>query len=255
MFEGKKVVVTGASRDFGVTLSWNFARQGATVYVVCRKLADAQATCSLVERHVARARFRPLQCDLTRPQDIRSLAADLRSETASIDVLVNNGAMWLQEDDFLAASDEHIVATINSGAVGPVLMTKHLLPLLRASGRGDIVNMVSKCGETGYDGSPAHEAFYAMKHAHAGFAEILGKRLRHTGVRCISLFPPKFDNTSPFDPAWGEVPGSDHMQRLNARSVVETINFALSQPRSAYISEIRFEDNRIPDVSATGELP
>ncbi|HET9643171.1 MAG TPA: SDR family oxidoreductase [Burkholderiaceae bacterium] len=248
MFEGKKVVVTGASRDFGVTLSWNFARHGATVYVVCRNLADAQATCALVERHVPHARLRPMQCDLTRPHEIRTMAAAVRTDTQAIDILINNGAMWLQADDFLAASDDDIAATINSGAVGPVLMTKHLLPLLRASGRGDIVNMVSKCGESGYESSPAHEAFYAMKHAHAGFAEILGKRLRHSGIRCITLFPPKFDNTSPFDPAWEAVPRGDHMQRLNARSLVETINFALTQPRSAYISEIRFEDNRIPDM-------
>lgn len=247
MYHGKKIVVTGASRDFGVTLTWNFARQGATVYVVCRKMADAQATCAQVEKHVHGAQVHPLECDLTRPRDVGALGARLRELTGELDVLVNNGAMWLQSGDFLAASDEDIAATIDSGAVGPVLVTKHMLPLLQAGGRGDIVNMVSKCGETAYEGSPAHEAFYAMKHAHAGFAAILGRRLRASGVRTLSLFPPKFDNTSPFDPAWNDVPQGDHMRRLNARTLVETIDFALAQPRSAFISEIRFEDNRIPD--------
>jgi len=247
MHQGKKVVVTGASRDFGQTLAWNFARQGARVFVVCRRMADAESTCALVERHVAGAQVHPLECDLTQSRDIAAMGARLRDLAGTIDVLVNNGAMWLQSDGFLAASDDDIAATIHSGAVGPVLVTKHLLPLLQASGRGDIVNMVSKCGETAYEGSPAHEAFYAMKHAHAGFAAILGRRLRDSGVRTLSLFPPKFDNTSPFDKAWDEVPSSDHRHRLNARTLVETIDFVLAQPRSAFISEIRFEDNRVPD--------
>lgn len=250
MFKGKKVVVTGASRDFGVTLAWNFARQGATVFVSCRKRADAEATCALVREHVRDADVHPMQCDLTRPEEIQSFAADLRSRTESLDILVNNGAMWLDAGDFAAASDEDIVATVQSGTLGPILMTKHLLPLLQASQRGDVVNMISKCGETGYEGSRAHEAFYAMKHGHAGFAELFSKRFRHSGVRMVSLFPPKFDNTSPFDPAWNEVPDASHMRRLNARSLIDTINFALSQPRSTYISKICFEENRIDDLSA-----
>jgi len=248
MFKGMKVVVTGASRDFGVTLAWNFAKQGATVFVVCRKQMDAQATCALVREQVRDAVMHPMQCDLTRQEDIQAFAVQLRAMTDSIDVLVNNGAMWLQADDFLAASDDDIVATINSGTVGPLLMTKHLLPMLQASGRGDIVNMISKCGEDGYEGSRAHEAFYTMKHGHAGFAEVFGKRIRHSGMRMISLFPPKFDNTSPFDPAWNEVPNSNHLRRLNARSLIEIINFSLGQPRSTYISKICFEENRIDDV-------
>jgi len=247
MHQGKKVVVTGASRDFGQTLAWNFARQGATVFVACRKLEDAQATCALVERHVANAQVVPLECDLSQPRDIAAMGSRLGGLAGTIDVLVNNGARWLQSDGFLAASDEDIASTITSGALGPVLVTKHLLPLLQASGRGDIVNVISKCGETAYEGSPAHEAFYAMKHAHAGFAAILGRRLRASGVRTLSLFPPKFDNTSPFESAWEEVPDSGHQHRLNARTLVETIDFVLAQPRSAYISEVRFEDNRIPD--------
>lgn len=254
MFEGKKVVVTGASRDFGVTLAWNFAKHGATVFVACRKLEDAQATCALVREHVRDANVHAVQCDLTRQEAIQAFAAELRAKTDSIDILVNNGAMWLQADDFLEASDDDIVSTVNSGTVGPLLMTKHLLPLLQASGRGDIVNMISKCGEIGYEGSRAHEAFYAMKHGHAGFAEVFSKRIRHSGVRMISLFPPKFDNTSPFEPAWDEVPNTNHMHRLNARSLIDTINFALCQPRSTYISRICFEENRIEDtVPALGK--
>ena len=81
-------------------------------------------------------------------------------------------------------------------------MTKHLLALLRASERPDVVNMVSVCGEHGFDGSTAHDAFYAAKSAQAGFAEILSKRLRPEGIRVISLYPPDFRNGDPLSPEW-----------------------------------------------------
>jgi len=63
-----------------------------------------------------------------------------------------------------------------AGGTGTVLLTKHLLPLLRASSRPDVVNMISTCGEVGHRRSGAHPAFYAAKHAHAGLAEILSHR-------------------------------------------------------------------------------
>ncbi|MBI1890740.1 MAG: SDR family NAD(P)-dependent oxidoreductase [Burkholderiales bacterium] len=241
MFAHKKVVITGASRDFGVALAWNFAKQGATVFASARRLQDAQKTCDQIRSHDANADVRPLQCDLTDPADIRAAAALIQEQTDSIDLLVHNGSQWLQQDDFIETSDDKIVSVINSGTTGPILLTKHLLPLLQRSPGADIVNMISKAAESGFVGDGPHEAFYAMKHGHAGFADVLAHRLKKDGIRVLSLFPPDFHNTSPFDSDWGK---ADDKLLLNAKNLIDTINFALSQPRNCTISKIYFDGNR-----------
>ena len=119
-------------------------------------------------------------------------------------------------------------------------MTKHLLALLRASRRPDVVNMISVCGEHGFDGSSAHDAFYAAKSAHAGFAEILSKRLRPEGIRVISLYPPDFRNGDPLAPEWDAAPRGAH-DLLTAQSLLDCIAFALAQPRDCFIKSFHFE--------------
>ncbi len=121
-----------------------------------------------------------------------------------------------------------------AGGTGTALLTKHLLPLLRASPRPDIVNMISAAGEVGHRRSGAHPAFYAAKHAHAGLAEILSHRLRPEGIRVISLFPPDFVQAGPRD-ATGD---------LTAASIVDCVLFAVGQPRDCFIREFRFEQVR-----------
>jgi NAD(P)-dependent dehydrogenase (short-subunit alcohol dehydrogenase family) len=112
-----------------------------------------------------------------------------------------------------------------------VLLTERLLPLLRASDHPDIVNLISAAGEVGQHRSDAHAAFYAAKHAQAGYAEILSERLRPEGIRVISLFPPDFTQDGPRD---ADSP-------LTAQSVVDCVLFAVAQPRDCFIRAFYFE--------------
>jgi NAD(P)-dependent dehydrogenase (short-subunit alcohol dehydrogenase family) len=95
----------------------------------------------------------------------------------------------------------------------------------------DIVNLVSSAGVVGNHRSDAHPAFYAAKHAQAGYAEILSERLRPDGIRVISLFPPDFVQDGP------RVVGAD----LTAESVVGCVMFAVDQPRDCFIRAFHFE--------------
>jgi NAD(P)-dependent dehydrogenase (short-subunit alcohol dehydrogenase family) len=170
---------------------------------------------------------------------VREFAEGVGEIADSVDVLVNNGAAYLDAGGFLEATDEQIAETIAAGATGTVLATKHFLPLLLASPRPDIVTVVSGCGEYGNHRSAAHEAFYAAKSAQSGFTEVLSKRLRPQGVRVISLYPPDFDNPDPFGAEWDAE--RDAGDALSARSVVDCVTFAVGQPRDCFIKSFYFE--------------
>jgi NAD(P)-dependent dehydrogenase (short-subunit alcohol dehydrogenase family) len=238
-FEGLRIAVTGAGRDFGRSVALHFADRGAEVFLAARSLEAAQQVCDEIAAR-GRGTARAFHCDLADPASIAAFAGAVASHTDRIDVLVNNGARWLEGEDLLAASDDEIVETLGSGATGTILTTKHFLPLLRASARPDVVNMVSVCGDRGFSGSPAHDAFYAAKSAQAGFAQILSKRLRPEGIRVISLYPPDFRNTDPLSPEWSAAPrGAQDL--LTAQSLLDCIAFAVAQPRDCFITSFHFE--------------
>jgi NAD(P)-dependent dehydrogenase (short-subunit alcohol dehydrogenase family) len=236
-FTGYRVAITGAGRGLGRALAISLGRDGAEVFLSARNFAAAETVAQEV-RH-AGGRAHAFECDLADPESIRDFAEAIGEVSDTVDVLVNNGAPYLDAGGFLEASDEDIAATIAAGAAGTVLVTKALLPLLSRSSRPDIVTLVSGCGEYGNHRSTAHEAFYAAKSAQAGFTEVLSKRLRPQGVRVISLYPPDFDDVDPLSPEWDRA--REAAEALSGRSVVDCVRFAIGQPRDCFIKSFYFE--------------
>lgn len=229
------MAITGAGRDTGRLLAEAFVARGAHVLVSARSLAAAEHVAGALSRH-GPGQAEAFRCDLAEADSVREFAAALATRTERLDVLINNGAAYTEGFDLGDVPDEEIESVMAAGGTGTVLLTKHLLPLLRASSRPDIVNMISACGEVGHRRSGAHPAFYAAKHAHAGLAAILSHRLRPEGIRVISLFPPDFVQDGP------RQADSD----LTAASVVDCVLFAVSQPRDCFIREFHFEQVQQP---------
>ncbi|MCP2164899.1 SDR family oxidoreductase [Goodfellowiella coeruleoviolacea] len=241
-FTGRKVVITGAGRDFGRALAIRFADVGAEVFLSARSLAAAERTRDEI-RARGNERAHAFACDLSQPASVRAFADAVAQSTDHVDILVNNGAPYLDAGGFEAATDEDIATTIASGATGTVLATKHFLPLLLRSAVPDVVTTVSTCGVPGHERSTAHEAFYAAKSAQAGFVDILSKRLRPQGVRVISLYPPDFANPDPLSAEWHTTPRGAH-DNLTADSLINCVLFAVSQPRDCFIKAFHFEQVR-----------
>ncbi|MER7246135.1 SDR family oxidoreductase [Kribbella sp. NPDC000426] len=218
-FDGRQVLVTGAGRDTGRKVALAFGARGARVVATARTQTAAEETAALVRAAGGTATAAVL--------DLADSASIERLELDRLDILVNSGARYLGPE----AEPEDITNTIAGAATGTVLLTERLLPLLRASDRPDIVNLISAAGEPGQHRSEAHAAFYAAKHAQAGYAEILSARLRPEGIRVISLFPPDFVQDGPRDAS----------SNLTAASVVDCILFAVTQPRDCFIRAFHFE--------------
>lgn len=243
-----RVVVTGAARDFGRTLAIRLAALGAEVFLSARSLKAAEATRDEILA-LGHTKVHAFACDVSEPESVRAFAEQVGRVTDRVDILLNNGARWLDGFDLESATDDEIMATITSGGAGTVLMTKHFLPLLRASQRADIVNIVSMVASGRSDSSGANPAFYAAKAAQANFAEIMSQRLRPQGVRVISLYPPDFRNVDPLSAEWETTdrgPGTE----LTAQSLLDCILFAVGQPRDCFIRTFGFES--MPATASEG---
>jgi short-subunit dehydrogenase len=169
-------------------------------------------------------------CDLARPDDIAAACKPVLDRGPRIDVLVNNGAPWL-EGRLDQLSDAEITSTIAAAVSGTILVTKGLLPGLYQSGCADIITVVSTSGIAGWDLSGGSVPFYAGKHGQAGFSDKLRHELKGKGIRVSAVYPPDFDDADPADASWNRPPNKNQA-KISAREIVSTLLFIMAAPRT-----------------------
>ena len=241
-FAGKKVLITGAGRDFGRTLAINFARLGADLLLSARKIENARATETIVRSTLPATNIACFPIDLTDVRQLAGVRAEIERFTDRIDILIHNAGFWLR-NDFVDTPDDDIVSAVASTATGPFILTKHLLPMIKRSSAADVVFLN---GTTALRNNlrAINEAFSSAKAAQALFSERLRHRLRENGVRVLTIYPPDFHNTSPLDPSkWEYRRDAFEDRTLTARNVFDCIRFALLQDRICSIDEIVLSNN------------
>lgn len=147
MEAGTKVaVVTGASAGLGLEAARHLLRDGWSVIAVGR---DA-ARCAAAEAELGgEGALTFLRVDLSLLREARDLAARIADLTDRVDLLANNaGGMT----DTLRRTEEGLEQNIAGNYLGPFVLTKELLPLLRAAARQD-PSGVARIVNTSSDGS------------------------------------------------------------------------------------------------------
>jgi short-subunit dehydrogenase len=196
---GCTALVTGASGGIGAATAEELARRGAaTVVLVARTEGPLREVADRVARAGARAVVRV--CDVGDPDAIAAMAAALRQEGVSPDVLVNNAGAgrWLAVDETPPAELREMMA---APAMAAFWVTAAFLPDLLARGRGAVacVNspacIVSFPGATGYGMSR-----WALR----GFTEGLRADVRGTGVEVCHFVVGKVSS-----PYFANNPGSE----------------------------------------------
>jgi NAD(P)-dependent dehydrogenase (short-subunit alcohol dehydrogenase family) len=159
------VLVTGANRGIGRELARQLASRGDTVVLTARDLAKAeQAAAALLSHQQVLAR----RLDVTDPASIQQVAADLDRRYGRLDVLVNNAASHYDTWQQASTADLQVVReALEVNLVGAWQTTLTLLPLLRRSGHGRIVNVSSEAGSLAsmHGGPPAYNVSKAALNA------------------------------------------------------------------------------------------
>ncbi|NUU19995.1 MAG: SDR family oxidoreductase [Streptomycetaceae bacterium] len=233
-FEGKRVLVTGASSGIGAATARAFAREGATVGLAARRadrLADVLADCRAdAPESVA------LTVDLERVDELEEFAADAAKQLGGIDVLVNNaGIPKRRRAARLTPADLREVMSVNYEA--PVRLTAALLPAMLERRSGHIVN-VSSMGVHMF--SMGAGAYAASKAAVELWTEALYLELAGTGVAAHLLVPgttatefsrERENNDPPFpvDPATAATPEQVAAALLDCLGTDDFITYATAR--------------------------
>jgi 2-hydroxycyclohexanecarboxyl-CoA dehydrogenase len=182
-FTGKIVFVTGAASGIGCATAGAFARHGAHVVLADINADGGEAAAAELRAEGLRAEFRPL--DVTARTEAEAVAEDLRAAHGRLDVLVN-AAGWDRSERFLDNSPEYWDKIVALNFMGPVQVTRAMLPLLMDNGGASIVNVASDAGRVGSSG----ETVYAgAKGGVIAFTKSLAREVVRAQVRVNCVCP------------------------------------------------------------------
>lgn len=180
----KIALITGGDSGIGRAISVHFAREGADL-AICyhpREEQDAQETKRLVEAEGRRCLLIP--GDLRSISHIREAVGKVLSTYKRINILVNNAANHVEQQEFTGISDEQMKATFELNILAMFRLTKNVLPHMNAN--DCIINTTSVVS---YRGSESLIDYAATKGAVTAFTRSLSQNMVDRGIRVNAVAP------------------------------------------------------------------
>lgn len=176
------ILITGANRGIGLGIAKHAAERGYSVIGTARDPESADAL------KATGARVEQLQTDSD--ESCKALAQRLGDE--AIDVLINNAGIFLHDcDDLEDFNPESFMRTIETNTLGPLLLTRALIPHLERSKRKLLVQHSSNLGSIA-DASTGRQnalGYRASKAALNIATATIAHELKPRGITCVTMHP------------------------------------------------------------------
>ena len=234
--ENINVIVTGAARGLGAALALALADLGCNV-ILCGRSPESLAVMAGHIESRTRRRPRCFVVDLADVNNIDSAAKEIIMDIPIIDVLINNGAAWLEFRETPYEAGE-VMSVVNSMLTGTFLFTQALIPALQQSTRPDVVTIGSISGLPNASLHDTSVPFYAAKHGQTALADGLRQMFLGTEIRSICIHPPWIEDISPLDEEWEAVPSRAKGEMVTNRDIVEAVIYAITRPRHVTIASM-----------------
>ena len=193
----KIALISGANRGIGLETARQLGKQGIAVILGARDLAKGEAAAAELKKEGIDATA--VKFDVVNAADVQAAADKIEKEFGKLDILVNNaGVMFegLGENTTTSVSDDTLRETFDTNFFAVVSVTRAMLPLLKKSDAGRIVNVSSILGSLSLGatkGSPIYQvktfAYNASKAALNAFTIHLAHELKGTNIKVNSAHP------------------------------------------------------------------
>ncbi len=193
----KVAVITGANKGLGYEMARQLAQKGVTVVLTARDRSKGEQAAETLRKEGLDVRF--LQLDVTNKEQLPQAASFLDQNFGKLDILINNAGIsadGLAGTSVSATRDKSLRDTFETNFFSPIALTQALLPLLRKSEAGRIVNMSSILGSQTLHAdpnSPIYDfkafSYDASKAALNSFTIHLAHELKGTKIKVNSAHP------------------------------------------------------------------
>lgn len=141
--QNKIAIVTGASTGIGQSVAFQFAKQGAFVFLIGRNKKGLIETQRIIQDFTGKSEI--LEADLSSLQSINQLILKIKSKTKRVDILANIAGVWHGKSEVYAGKEfdafdqKMILDTYSVGLTAPTLLSHGLIPLMLKNGK--IINL------------------------------------------------------------------------------------------------------------------
>ena len=198
MSETKVALISGANKGIGLETGRQLGKLGYTVLIGSRDALRGEVAARQLRDDGVDARV--VKLDVVKQSDIDAAAAMIESEFGKLDVLVNNAGVMIEKgwtkNTTSETTVENLRATFETNLFAVFALTKAMLPLLKLSEAGRIVNVSSILGSVsmqGTKGSPTYStklfAYNSSKAALNVLTISLAHELRGTKIKVNSAHP------------------------------------------------------------------
>ena len=184
-------LVTGANCGLGLATATALARQGIRVILTSRDVASGEAATQALRAEELAVEFLPL--DVTSDDSVARLAATVRERHSQLDILVNNAGIFPDAADpggasVLTTGLETIRHAFDTNILGPLRLCQALIPLMRRSPAGRVVNVSSGMGQLA-EMNGGYAAYRLSKTALNALTRILADELQDTAILVKAVCP------------------------------------------------------------------
>jgi len=239
--EGKRALITGASRNIGRAIALAFAAEGADLVLNTRNNAD-ELQAVAADCRKAGVRVVSALADIADASAVERMVTRALSDLGAIDILVCNAAIRPHTPiTEISLEDWHRVIAVDLHSA--FYLTRAVVPGMKARGRGSIIALG---GQSALTGRPNTAAVTAAKSGLLGLVRALAAELGPFGIRANMVVPgfidterryaewyPEFKQTPPGDPAQlKEIP----LRRLGRPEDIADACVFLASDASAYVT-------------------
>ena len=217
----RRILITGGSQGIGAALVQHARKAGHQVVFTGRNDAHIQSTVSATGAHGIKA-------DVSSDADNQRVVDEAVAKMGGIDVLINNAAFGYNAE--IGSLDVNAMRNLFATNVfGMVDITNRIVPMMKAQGDGDIVNIASTSGTKGAKGATVYAG---SKWAVRGITQCWQAELRPFGIRVISICPSEVQTN------WMGKTGRNNPNKLYADDIAATIFAGLDMPRRVLWTEL-----------------
>ena len=224
----KITLISGASRGIGRAVSLRLAHEGHFVVVLARNAEEIGE----LEHEIDEAGGKALSivCDVSDEQQVNDAVAEVMRDFHRIDCLINNAGIGVfKPAEEITTADWERVMDVN--VKGSFLLTRAVLPHMKAAGTGHIVGIASDVSKRTF----ANGSLYtASKYAQHAFFESLRREVRSLGIKVSVVYPGLVDTY--FHET--EQGGPQQAKFLHADDIASAVSYILNAPPHVLVDEL-----------------